>query len=117
MDVKRPDVWPVLEQPLHRTVQTLLEVYKGIGRPQLFLQFLPSNGLTRALQEHICVCTLRAISFAPIWRKSTFILARAIRGLPLVMDRTKVGEESYLVAARCLDARQDRKTRALQASR
>jgi hypothetical protein len=39
-------------QSIHGIVQALLEVHKGVGWPELLLQFFPSNGLARLLQQH-----------------------------------------------------------------
>jgi len=39
-------------EPLHCVVQALLEIHKSIGGLKSFLQFVPGNGLTSALQEH-----------------------------------------------------------------
>jgi len=39
-------------EPLHGVVQALIEVYKGVGGPELLLQFVPGDGLTRTLQQH-----------------------------------------------------------------
>ncbi len=39
-------------QPLHGVVQALLKVHKGVGWPELLLQFLSGDGLAGTMQEH-----------------------------------------------------------------
>jgi len=38
-------------QPIHGIVQALLEVHKGVGWPELVLQFFPGDGRTWLLQQ------------------------------------------------------------------
>src|SRR6516164_9203113 len=39
-------------KPFHGIVQSLLEVHKGVGRPELLLQLFSGDGLARTSQQH-----------------------------------------------------------------